>query len=251
MIIEDEAPLATGLELTIKELRPETEIVAVAGDVKSAMKAIIADKEKQIDMIFADIRLEDGYSFDVFDAVETDAMIVFTTAYDEYALKAFNYECIDYILKPYSSADIEDAFRRFEKRNVITRFSDSRRVSAQLRKPRHAYRNRLELDGVRSTAIVDVDEICYAEYDMGPVQVYCKDKTHGTTTSSVTKLAAELDPSKFFKVSRTHIVKMEEIRMVRPTLRRSKILVLKEPYTEVEIEVTFESMRELKKMMKL
>ena len=70
----------------------------------------------RVAIIFADIRLEDGYSFEVFDAVSTDALIVFTTAYDEYALRAFDYNCIDYLLKPYGQQDLEDALTRFESR---------------------------------------------------------------------------------------------------------------------------------------
>ena len=247
IIIEDEAPLAEGLAASLRKLRPDIEIAAIAADVKEAIDAIKGLPD--IDLVFADIRLGDGYSFDVFDKVQTQAMIVFTTAYDEYALKAFDYDCIDYLLKPIDLKDLEDALKRYEKRAPSTHVVDSRRVAAQLFSGEKVFRSRLKLDRVDSTFIIDTRDICYVEYDLGNVKVYCKDGISGTTPLSLTKLAAELDPAWFIKVSRTHIVNLEEVLMIKPTLRRNKTLVLKEPYGNVGIIVTSEMIRELKQRM--
>ena len=92
LIIEDEAPLAERLRSLLARLRPEWKIIGPVADIRSASAAIRSNPD--LDLIFADIRLEDGYSFEVFDSVSTDALIVFTTAYDEYALRAFDYNCI-------------------------------------------------------------------------------------------------------------------------------------------------------------
>ena len=249
IIIEDEAPLAAGLAASLRKLRPDIQIVATAAGVQEAVDAI--RRHPDIDLVFADICLGDGYSFDVFDEVRTDAMIVFTTAYDEYALKAFDYDCIDYLLKPYDLKDIEDALGRYEKRMPYTHSDDSRRVASRLFAGNKAFRSRLELNRVDSTIIVDTRDICYVEYDLGNVKVFCKDRMNGTTTLSLTKLAGDLDPSRFIKVSRTHIVNLAEVLMIKPTLRRSKTLVLKEPYGNVGITVTSEMIRELKQRMDL
>lgn len=244
IIIEDEATLASGLKANLLRLRPEIEISAVTSDVASSVEAIRSNPD--VDLIFADIRLEDGYSFDVFEAVDTDAMIVFTTAYDEYALKAFDYDCIDYLLKPYSLNDLSDALERFEKRSIRTTADDSRRVSKNILTDGCKFRKRLELDRFDSKIIADAEDICYAEYDLGSVRVYCRDKISGTTPLSLTRLISELDPDLFVKVSRTHIVNIREVSMIQPTIRRNKILVLKEPYSDVRIELTSEMLRELK-----
>lgn len=249
IIIEDETPLAEGLAASLRKLRPDLEVVATAADVQEAVEAI--DRHPEIDLIFADIRLGDGYSFDVFDKVQTGAMIVFTTAYDEYALKAFDYDCIDYLLKPIDLKDLEDALKRYEKRAPSTHVADSRRVAAQLFSGEKAFRSRLKLDRVDSTVIIDTQDICYVEYDLGNVKVFCRNGMSGTTALSLTKLAAELDPARFIKVSRTHIVNLEEVLMIKPTLRRNKTLVLKEPYGNVSITVTSEMIRELKQRMDL
>ncbi len=249
IIIEDEAPLAEGLAASLRKLRPDIEIVAMAADVQQAVDAVQGHPD--IDLVFADIRLGDGYSFDVFDKVRTDAVIVFTTAYDEYALKAFDYDCIDYLLKPYELKDIEDALGRYEKRQPSTHVDDSRRVASRLFSGNKAFRSRLELNRIDSTFIVDTQDICYVEYDLGNVKVFCRNGMHGTSSLSLTRLAAELDPAHFIKVSRTHIVNLREILMIKPTLRRNKTLVLKEPYGNVNITVTSEMIRELKQRMNL
>ena len=249
ILIEDEAPLAEGLAASLRKLRPDVEIAAIAADVQQAVDAI--QRHPDIDLVFADIRLGDGYSFDVFGKVQTQAMIVFTTAYDEFALKAFDYDCIDYLLKPIDLKDLEDALERYEKRAPSTHIADSRRVASQVFSGEKVFRSRLKLDRVDSAVIIDTRDICYVAYDLGNVKVYCKDGISGTTPLSVTKLAAELDPARFIKVSRTHIVNLAEILLIKPTLRRNKTLVLKEPYGNVGITVTSEMIRELKQRMNL
>lgn len=79
------------------------------------------------------------------------------------------------------------------------------------------------------------------------MKVYCRDRTNGVTGLSVTRLASELDPDIFMKVSRTHIVNLKEVRQIKPTLRRNKVLTLKEPYANVEMEVTAEVLKELRR----
>lgn len=249
IIIEDEAPLAAGLAASLRKLRPDIQIVATAAGVQEAVDAI--RRHPDIDLVFADIRLGDGDSFEVFDKVRTDAMIVFTTAYDEYALKAFDYDCIDYLLKPIDLKDLEDALERYEKRAPVTHVTDSRRIASQLYSGEKVFRSRLKLDRVDSTVIVETQDICYVEYDLGNVKVFCRNGMYGTTTLSLTKLATELDPAQFIKVSRTHIVNLAEVLMIKPTLRRNKTLVLKEPYGNVSISVTSEMIRELKQRMEL
>ena len=174
-----------------------------------------------------------------------------TTAYDEYALKAFDYDCIDYLLKPYDLKDLEDALGRYEKRMPSTHVDDSRRVASRLFAGHKTFRSRLELNRIDSTIIVDTQDICYVEYDLGNVKVFCRNGMYGTTPLSLTRLAAELNPARFIKVSRTHIVNLAEVLMIKPTLRRNKNLVLKEPYENVNITVTSEMIRELRQRMDL
>ena len=114
-----------------------------------------------------------------------------------------------------------------------------------------AYKNRIELDRVDSTLIVDVKDICYAEYDLGSVRVYCRNGISGTTSLSLTNLSAELDSGIFMKVSRVHIVNINDVVSILPTLRRNKLLTMRAPYENARIEVTAEMLRSLKSKLKL
>ena len=113
LIIEDESPISRMLEQKLHKLRPEIEIVGITTDIPESVSAIASNPD--LDIIFADIRIDDGMSFSIFRQVSTEAQIVFTTAYDEYALKAFDYNCVDYLLKPVSEESLERALTRCEK----------------------------------------------------------------------------------------------------------------------------------------
>lgn len=108
IIIEDEALAARELESILKKLAPEIEIVARQDSVRGSVQWL---KENQVDLIFSDVHLGDGRSFDIFGQVEIKAPVIFITAYDEYALQAFKSQGIDYILKPF---DEEEILRRWK-----------------------------------------------------------------------------------------------------------------------------------------
>ena len=109
IIIEDEALAARELESILKKSAPEIEIVARQDSVRGSVQWL---KENQVDLIFSDVHLGDGRSFDIFGQVEIKAPVIFITAYDEYALQAFKSQGIDYILKPF---DEEEILRALEK----------------------------------------------------------------------------------------------------------------------------------------
>lgn len=246
LIMEDEATLSSALADTLVKLRPDIEIVGISDTVRDSMELI--GRHPDLDVIFEDIRLADGYCFDVFDNVTTEAMIVFTTAYDEYVLKAFDYDCIDYLMKPYGRHDFEDALRKAEKRILRTRLAEARAVSGTLFSGGSQYRRKMEILRHDSIMLVDTGEICYMHYDFGRVRVYCADGQSGIVDMSLTKLIQELDPELFTRVSRQYIVNIACVRRIKPTLGRNKILGLKAPYDSVGIEVSNETAKSLRAM---
>lgn len=247
LIIEDEAPLAERLRALLTSLRPDWEILGPAADTRSATSEIRSHPD--LDLIFADIRLEDGYSFEVFDAVSTDALIVFTTAYDEYALRAFDYNCIDYLLKPFGKQDLQDALDKIERRAVRTDVKQARAAAAQIGSGRPLYRKRLEMNRGDSTVIIEVDDLVYAEYDLGMVRLWCRDGASGVAGHSLTALQEELDPDVFMRVSRNELVRFSEVGRIRATLGRNKILNLKPPFDQKEIIITAPVVRALRERL--
>ena len=113
VIIEDEKITAKDLEFCIKEVRPNFEVVKILTSVKSALNFF--ETNPSYDLIFSDIQLMDGLSFEIFKKVKIDTPVIFCTAYDEYALNAFDANGIAYILKPFSEETIKAAIEKFEK----------------------------------------------------------------------------------------------------------------------------------------
>ena len=112
IIIEDEKLTAEDLAETIQKIEPNSEIIAIISSVDEGLKYF--EKQVEADLIFSDIQLGDGQSFEIFEKTQTSIPVVFCTAYDEYALNAFKTNSIDYILKPYSEKTIRESLEKFK-----------------------------------------------------------------------------------------------------------------------------------------
>ena len=113
LIIEDESLIAKNLQRLLREVMPDVEILAVIDSLSAAVKWLRSNPHP--DLLFMDIQLSDGVSFDIFTQVSIDKPIIFTTAYDEYAIKAFKFNSIDYLLKPIDKADLKTALDKFHR----------------------------------------------------------------------------------------------------------------------------------------
>ncbi|MGE5499176.1 MAG: LytR/AlgR family response regulator transcription factor, partial [Syntrophothermus sp.] len=113
LIIEDEAPAARRLQKMILEIEPETAIAAVLDSVEAAVRWLRGNQTP--DLIFMDIQLSDALCFDIFKEVNVESPVIFTTAYDEYAIQAFRVNSIDYLLKPIDPAELVQSLEKFKK----------------------------------------------------------------------------------------------------------------------------------------
>ena len=111
VIIEDEKPVAQSLVSTLKEVAPDMQIKAILTSVEDSINYFSVDV--QADIIFCDVQLTDGLSFSIFNEIHIDAPIIFITGYDKFMLNAFEYNSIDYLLKPVCKEDLQKALRRF------------------------------------------------------------------------------------------------------------------------------------------
>lgn len=247
LIIEDERVLSARLASMLRKLRPDLEVVASTASVKSSV--LVIQSHPDLDVIFADIRLEDGYSLEVFDQVDTDAFIVFTTAYNEYALKAFDYNCIDYLMKPLQPNDLEDALKRLERREFATGLSEARSVARNMRAEKVPYRHRLEVHRGDLSSIVAVEDIGYATYAQEKVTVYCTDGTHGMLSCSLHVLQESLDPESFVRINRTAIVNLRHIAGIRYSFTRNKTLIMKEPFSGARLETNAKTANAIRKAL--
>ena len=243
LIIEDESPIAALLESMLRELRPDIDIVGVTTDIPGSVAAISAHPD--LDIIFSDIKIDDGLSFSVYDRVSTNAMVVFTTAFNEYALRAFDYNCVDYLVKPISKAALERALSKFEMRWPRVDERVIRDTANDIRSQGVTSRKRVLLQRGSDTLIYEVEQICFIQTEKGNTRVFLKDGLWGDIDISLIELLKSLPSKKFSRISRQVIVSIDCIKKLSPGLGRDTVVTLKEPYEKQTILITQDRKKEL------
>ena len=235
IIVEDEKLAANELINRLKEVAPQINVVATAASVAEAVKVIGTETP---DLIFMDINLGDGSSFDIFEQVEIAVPVIFITAYDEYALKAFKHQGIDYILKPFES---EELVRAVAKLNLTGREqpppidNQKDRSKTKTSGPSDAiraddlpnsYQERFLVSiGPRMRSIV-AGEVAYFMADGKYVTLFTHEGNSYLIHQTIATLSERLDPDLFFRINRRFIVSFSAIReMIRYSNNRIKILL--------------------------
>ena len=243
LIIEDERPISDALKGSLLSLRPDIEIIGVTTNIKDSVGAITANPD--LDIIFSDIKIDDGLSFSVFSEVETDAMVVFTTAYDEYALKAFDYNCIDYLLKPVSEEALRRALSKCESFRPKVDKETIKSTSEAVINKDIKYRRKILLEIGRDTIIRNVLDICYIFSEKGNTRVFVSDGIWGSIDNSLIDIIHSLPPSVFYRVNRQALVNINCIDKIVPGLGRESYVCLKAPFNKVQLKIT----QEIKKVL--
>ncbi len=248
LIIEDEALSAQSLEAKLKKLRPGIDVLGSTSSINESVDFL--NEHPDVDIIFSDIRIDDGLSFAIFDRVQTNAMVVFVTGFDEYAIKAFDYNCADYLLKPVSDEDLEDAIKRCEERSAHMTPQGLKAMSEDILKRKVDYRKRVLLEQGTRTLVAPIEDICFIVAELGGTKVFLKDNTYGYIGVSLTQLLNELDPARFFRVNRQYIVALDAIEAFDSTIsQRECILILRRPYNKVGIKIPVAKKKELITLM--
>ena len=229
LIIEDEKPAAKRLERLVLAQRENTEVLGKLDSVKSSVNWFTHNE--QPDLVFMDIQLADGLSFEIFEHVQITAPIIFTTAYDEYALKAFKVNSIDYLLKPIDEDELEGALQKLdqlkpagpaESASLNSLDQISKAVSLLTRQ----YKNRFIIKIGEHIKAVSIDDIHF---------FFSRDKATYCTTEEgksylldypIQELTSMVDPEKFFQINRKYIVSLKAIKdMVSFSNSRLKIIL--------------------------
>jgi DNA-binding LytR/AlgR family response regulator len=205
IIIEDEELAARRLKSLITECDPTIEVVAMLESIEDSVKWF--NQNLSPDLIFLDIHLEDGLSFAIFDEVKVTAPIIFTTAFDEYAIKAFKLKSIDYLLKPISKDELCGAIEKFKdwgsNKKQMVDLSDLMQIIA----PRQQnYRERFSVTVIDKLKTIDVKDIAYLFSTNSITFAVTFDKRQYTIDQSIEKVVFELDPKDFYRVNRQYLV---------------------------------------------
>ena len=209
IIIEDEQLAARRLENMVKSIVPTIEIIAKLESVKESVEWF--QRNEQPDLIFLDIHLEDGLSFSIFDQVKVNSPIIFTTAFDEYAIKAFKLKSIDYLLKPIVQNDLEKAVAKFRDWGEKKQLIDVSELFRLMNMTPKQYRERFSVVVGQKLKSIDVKEINYFFSNSGITFVAMQPKGQYSLDLSLDNLMEELDPKQFFRVNRQYIVSLQSI----------------------------------------
>jgi DNA-binding LytR/AlgR family response regulator len=243
LIIEDELHTATWLKQLVMEYDNQVEILANLTSVASAIAWFKSNKAP--DLIFQDIQLSDGTCFEIYEAVPVNCPVVFTTAYNEYALKSFEVNSIDYLVKPYDSNDIRrvlDKFHQFSSIFQTTQIDDLKALKESKKTlPRIRFLVRIG-DHFK---IIQTTDIAYFISDGGLSFAYLFDGKRYPLDQPLSELTDELDENDFFRINRNCIVNSRSIQKISSWFN-SRLKVELQPKPDVEIIVSRERVKEFK-----
>ncbi|MGL4583744.1 MAG: LytR/AlgR family response regulator transcription factor [Flavobacterium sp.] len=235
LIVEDEVRNANKLSRLLQTLDPNIEILAVVESVKECVSWLQNNGEPSL--IMMDIRLEDGLCFEIFEQVEVKTPVIFTTSYDEYALKAFKVNSIDYIMKPVREEELEQALIKFKSLRSAPVLSDSiKDILGHLHKKEAFYRSRFLIPYKDGFKTVKVDEIDFIFSELKITHLVLKDKSVIIVGQTLEELEEELDPAVFFRANRQHIISVDSIDNIQNYHNgKLKVSLVKDPQREVII----------------
>ena len=212
LIIEDEIMAAKTLKKLLGEVSPDTEVIGVLESVEDSVDWI--SQHPMPDLMFMDIHLADGSSFAIFERVTVTCPVIFTTAYDEYALKAFEVNSVDYLLKPISKQALVHALQKYHNL-VETRF-DSVKLAALLEQMevKKRYKNSFLLPERDKLVPLPVANIAYAFIDTKTVKLVTFEGKTYYMSQTLDDIMSQLDPHLFFRANRQFVISRTAIKDV-------------------------------------
>ena len=233
LIIEDEKMAQANLARLLKNSFPEMEIVAMIDSVRGAVEFLSA--RPKLDVIFMDVELSDGICFEIFRSVQISAPVIMTTAYDSYAVKAFEAGSIDYLLKPVDSDELLRAVGRARERLNASASID--KLLSVLGQDSKKYKEKSVVRcGDRIIPIQSNDIALFFSEDKANY-LLTKNGERYLIESTIDSLESELDPSKFYRISRGCIVAFSAIKSVSRT-STGRLVVISQPASPVELTVS-------------
>ena len=244
IIIEDEKPAARLLQRKVEKLG--LQVNTLLHSVEESIDWF--QNNAHPDLIFLDIQLSDGLSFEIFESIDIQSAVIFTTAYDEYALRAFKLNSIDYLLKPIDEEDLEIAVNKFETRNsnASNLSLDFEMIKKMLVNPiDRVFKKRFTIKVGQQLKMITIDEIeCFFSENKG-TYLHTFDNRNYLLDVTLEQLENELDPQNFYRVSRKFIIPMKAIKEIQ-IYSNSRLKVILPTYKEDEVIVSREKVAEFK-----
>lgn len=246
ILIEDEQLAAKRLRTLIDELRPDYEFVAKFDSVESATISLPA---LSYDVLFMDIQLADGISFDIFDQIHIEKPIIFTTAYDEFALKAFKTNSIDYLLKPIDLNELKRAIEKFErhvKEPVKTSaIDDTSQVQKLMQALQPSGKERFVVKVGEHLKTVETEHIQLIYSQDKGTYLFTEEGKRFLIDYTLDKVETLMNPSNFYRISRKYILNLNYIKDII-AFTNSRLEVVIEGFEDDQIIVARERVNDFK-----
>jgi len=249
LIIEDERPAGAHLISEIKKLEMEISIAGQADSVKGSCKWL--EDNPPPDLIFMDIQLGDGLSFDIFNQISVPCPVIFTTAYEEYAIKAFKVNSIDYLLKPVDQKSLQFALEKFNQQTLSTNPSmapSQTQINEVIKMLGRSYKSRFSVRVGEHIRSISSENICCFYYLKKGVFLVEKSGKSYDVPYSLEQLETMLDPDRFFRISRQHIVNFEAINDII-TYSGSRLKVIIHNFQEGDVFVSRNRVNDFKQWL--
>lgn len=232
IIIEDEKPAARLLQRRIEKLG--LEVFKSLHSVEDSVEWL--SNNPQPDLIFLDIQLSDGLSFEIFDQVEINSAIIFTTAYDEFVLKAFKFNSVDYLLKPVDEEELVFAIEKFEKqREVKVNYSQLRKLFDQNK----SYKERFTTKVGTSIKMINTEDVECFYSENKATYVYTKEGKNYLLDYTLDKLEEIIHPKYFYRINRGQIIRIDAIKDIS-VYSNSRLKIILHHFSEQECIVSRE-----------
>lgn len=231
LIIEDEQLAAEKLQMLINRIDPDFQVIDVISTVADSVRWLT---NNQADLIFLDINLADDISFRIFDQIEVDTPIIFTTAYDDYAIKAFKQNSLDYILKPVSEEDLRLGITKYKKlKSNGVSYDQQIKSFIQQYLPSTDYKNRILVSYGGKSKSINIEEVAYLYAFEKGVYLTSMDNHSYLVDDTLDVLEKHLDPKHFYRVNRKFLINIKSIVEIHKySTRRLKLELKPKPKFE-------------------
>lgn len=244
IIIEDEKPAARLLQRKVEKLG--LEVHTLLHSVEESIEWF--QNNLHPDLIFLDIQLSDGLSFEIFEQIDIKSAVIFTTAYDEYALRAFKLNSIDYLLKPIDEDDLEIAINKFKsqvQKNTVSNLDFDMIKKMILGTETKEYKNRFSVKIGQQIKVINLEEVeCFYSENKG-TYLHTFENRNYLLDTTLEQIESELNPKEFYRISRKFIVPLKAIKEIQ-MYSNSRLKVILPTYKEEEVIVSREKVSDFK-----
>ena len=237
VIIEDEAFAADALEALIRKIKPAAKIEAKLESIEESVEWF--QENPQPDLLFCDIHLSDGSSFEIFKNVELKCPVIFTTAYNQYAIKAFKVNSIDYLLKPIKKERLEQAIQKHENLQQGDINKELENIKSLLQQTTlttsGGKKSRFMVKSGQSIKVIQQEDVAYFLAEEGVVLLVNFEKQRYVINYTLEQLEEQLDPISFFRANRKVIVNIKAVSKVEPYFKGRLLLQTDPPAPDDQV----------------